>query len=147
MALTSIVWFCWLPLHCNAVERKVLEVYQISSTKETKQAHQIQSIMLQASGHSKNLHICFKSFNFLLLKTKCSFIPPRDRTVKHQTWGTYVQLKTTCLSHCPTLPALFYNLGVRRKGSEHSCHFRTTGTFLSSVATLTWCEAMLNVTA
>lgn len=56
--------------------RKVLEVYLISSTKETKQAHQIQSIMLQASWHSKFLHICFKSFKFLLLKTKCSLSHP-----------------------------------------------------------------------
>ncbi|XP_057351332.1 uncharacterized protein LOC130681777 [Manis pentadactyla] len=41
--------------------------------------------------------------------------------------------------------------GVRRKSSEqYSCHTRTTAVIMgisSSLATLTWCEAMLNVTA
>lgn len=117
----SVILLTSTSLGCS--RRKVLEVYLISSTKETKQAHQIQSIMLQASWHSKFLHICFKSFKFLLLKTKCSLSHP-ERTVKHQMWGTYVKLKTTCLSH---FPSPFYSLGVRRKSSEqYSCHIGTT---------------------
>lgn len=105
--------------------RKVLEVYLISSTKETKQAHQIQSIMLQASWHSKFLHICFKSFKFLLLKTKCSLSHPETelsniRCEEHMwNWKPLV-----CLSH---FPSPFYSLGVRRKSSERcSCHIGTT---------------------
>lgn len=70
----SVILLTSTSLGCS--RRKVLEVYLISSTKETKQAHQIQSIMLQASWHSKFLHICFKSFKFLLLKTKCSLSHP-----------------------------------------------------------------------
>lgn len=70
----SVIFLTSTSLGCS--RRKVLEVYLISSTKETKQAHQIQSIMLQASWHSKFLHICFKSFKFLLLKTKCSLSHP-----------------------------------------------------------------------
>lgn len=70
----SVILLTSTSLGCS--RRKVLEVYLTSSTKETKQAHQIQSIMLQASWHSKFLHICFKSFKFLLLKTKCSLSHP-----------------------------------------------------------------------
>lgn len=104
--------------------RKVLEVYLISSTKETKQAHQIQSIMLQASWHSKFLHICFKSFKFLLLKTKCSLSHPETelsniRYEEHMwNWKPLV---------CHIFPSPFYSLGVRRKSSEQSsCHIGTT---------------------
>lgn len=147
MALTSIVWFCWLPLHCNAVERKVLKVYQISSTKETKQAHQIQSIMLQASWHSKNLHICFNLLISYYWKLSVLLSHPETELSKTLDVRNICATENHLFVTLPNPPFPF-NLDVRRKGSEeHSCHLQTTVIFLPSLATLTWCEAMLNVTA
>lgn len=102
------------------------EVDLLSSRKETKQAHQIQSIMLQAFWHSNFLHICFKFFFFFTIsitENDVFSIPPKTDLSSITCVGLSTHLKAT-VCH---ISLLLHSPGKIRKRSERcSNRFWTT---------------------
>lgn len=129
-------------------KEKFEKTHLISSTKETKQAHQIQSsIRLRASWHSKILHICLECFEIPITDTRVSLSHPEIElsNIRCKPW-MWNELKTACSPRFSP-GFLVYVLGRRKSRARQL----SPGTAAVLVICPHWYtnlwEAMLNVTA